>query len=196
MPTSPHQTLRTTKKTPVRVAVTGGIGAGKSEALEAFRRHGAAVLSSDAVVHRLYVEDTDVRAAIEERFSTTDRGRIAEIVFSDPAALVWLEELLHPRVRAAYADWLAVVDTDVAVVEIPLLYETGAEATFDRVVVITAPEDVRRARRGGQVGTRSTRLIPDEEKVRRADFAFVNDGTLDELDAFVLTVLERLQKDT
>ena len=195
MPTRPT-TLRATKKTLVRVAVTGGIGAGKSEALEAFRRHGAATLSSDEVVHRLYAEDAEVRAALEERFSTTDRGRIAKIVFSDPVALAWLEALLHPRVRAAYAAWLETIDADVAVVEIPLLYETGAEASFDSVVVITAPEDVRRARRGGQVDTRSTRLLPDEEKVRRADFAFVNDGTFDELDAFVLTVLERLQKDT
>jgi len=186
------QAPRTTKKTPVSVAVTGGIGAGKSEALEAFRRHGAAVLSSDAVVHRLYAEDAEVRAALEDRFSTTDRDRIAEIVFADPAALAWLEQLLHPRVRMAYAAWLDTIDADVAVVEIPLLYETGAETAFDKVVVITAPEDVRRARRGDQVETRSARLIPEEEKVRRADFAFMNDGTLEELETFVQAVLARL----
>ena len=195
MPTSPTRLPRTTKKT-IRVAVTGGIGAGKSEALAAFRRHGTAVLSSDEVVHRLYAEDPEVRAALEGRFSTTDRGRIAEIVFADPAALAWLEALLHPRVRAAYADWLATVDAEIAVVEIPLLYETGAEASFDRVVVITAPEDVRRARRGGLVDARSPRLIPDVEKVRRADFAFVNDGNLEALEAFVQGVLDRLQTDT
>ena len=191
-----QQTLRATKKTPVRVAVTGGIGAGKKRGARRVRRHGAAVPSSDEVVHRPYAEDADVRAAVEERFSTTDRRRIAEIVFADPDELAWLEGLLHPRVRAAYADWLATIDADVAVVEIPLLYETGAEASFDKVVVITASKDTRRARRGGEVDMRSGRLISDGEKMRRADFAFVNDGTLEALDAFVRAVLGRLQNDT
>jgi dephospho-CoA kinase len=186
---------RATKKTPVRVAVTGGIGAGKTEALEAFRRHGAAVLSSDDVVHGLYADDPAVRAALEERFGTTDRARIADIVFADPDELAWLEQLLHPRVRERYAAWLAGVDAPVAVLEIPLLYETGAEALFDAVVVITAPESLRASRRGGAVAERSSRLIPDAEKVRRADFAYVNDGSLDELDAFIQAVLARLRSD-
>ena len=196
MPTSPTRPPRPTKKTRVRVAVTGGIGAGKSEALEAFRRHGAAALSSDEIVHRLYAEDAEVRAALEERFSTTDRRRIAEIVFADPHELEWLEQLLHPRVRAVYVNWLETVGASVAVVEIPLLYETGAQTWFDKVVVITAPEDVRRARRGTQVDVRSPRLVLDDEKVRRADFAFVNDGSLEALDAFVEAILARLQNDT
>ena len=151
------------------------------------------MLSSDEVVHRLYAEDADVRAALEERFATVDRSQIAEIVFANPAELAWLEALLHPRVRAAYADWFETVDAGVAVVEIPLLYETRAEAAFDAVVVITAPEAVRRARRGAQVDTRSTRFIADEEKAALADFSFVNDGPLEALDAFVQAVLRRLQ---
>lgn len=175
--------------------MTGGIGAGKSEALEAFRRHGAAVLSSDDVVHRLYAEDADVRTALEQRFGTTDRARIGEIVFSDAAQLAWLEGLLHPRVRSAYEAWLEGVDAHVAVVEIPLLYETGAERLFDAVVVITAPSRLRRTRRGSSVDERSPRLIADEEKIRLADFTYVNDGSLAELDTFVQAVLERLQKD-
>ena len=136
-----------------------------------------------------------MRAALEERFGTTDRARIGEIVFSDAAELAWLEELLHPRVRAAYAAWLQGVDAHVAVVEIPLLYETGAEALFDAVVVITAPPGLRRTRRGTSVDERSPRLIPDEEKVRRADFAYVNEGSLAQLDAFVQGALRRLQND-
>ena len=79
----------------------------------------------------------------------------------------------------------------LAVVEIPLLYETGGEARFDKVVVITAPESVRAARREA-FADRESRLIPDEEKIRRADFAYVNDGTLTELDAFVAGVVEEL----
>ena len=79
----------------------------------------------------------------------------------------------------------------VVVVEIPLLYETGGEARFDKVVVVTAPHAVRMARRGG-IDDREARLVPDEEKIRRADFAFVNDGPLEALDAFVADVMERL----
>src|SRR5262245_50638125 len=126
-----------TTTTPVRLAVTGGIGAGKSEALEAFRRHGAAVLSSDDVVHELYAKDGRVQAAVEDRFGTTDRARIAQLVFADPDELAWLEQLLHPLVRERYTAWLEHVSASVAVIEIPLLYETGADALFDAVVVVT-----------------------------------------------------------
>jgi len=177
---------------PLTIAVTGGIGAGKSQALLSFARRGVPVLSADEVVHDLMRDDPDVRAALEERFGTTDRRQIGEIVFADREQLSWLESLLHPRVRSATEDWLADLDAKVAVTEIPLLFETGGEGRFDAVVVITAPEDVRAARAPQARDTRSRRLISDEEKVARADFAYVNDGTLDELDEFVGQVLERL----
>ena len=91
---------------PVSVAITGGIGAGKSEALKAFERQGAAVISSDEIVHELLREDADVKDAIVERFGQRvrddaggiDRGAVASIVFSDRVELTWLEELLHPLV--------------------------------------------------------------------------------------------------
>jgi dephospho-CoA kinase len=153
------------------------------------------VLSSDDVVHELYAKDSRVKAAVEQRFGTTDRHRIAELVFADPDELAWLEQLLHPLVRERYAAWLEQVDAPVAVVEIPLLYETGAHALFDAVVVITAPEPVRQSRRGDAVAERSSRLIPDAEKVERAAFSYVNDGSLDQLDAFVQGVFERLRSD-
>jgi dephospho-CoA kinase len=98
-------------------------------------------------------------------------------------------------VRDRYAAWLESVDTPVAVVEIPLLYETGADALFDAVVVITASEKLRRSRRGAWVAERSPRLLSDSEKVRRAAYSYVNDGSLAELDAFVQAVLGRLQRD-
>ncbi|HEY7693887.1 MAG TPA: dephospho-CoA kinase [Gaiellaceae bacterium] len=178
----------------ITVAVTGGIGAGKSQALRSFARRGVPVLSADDVVHELIRDDPEVRAELEQRFGTTDRRRIGEIVFADPAELAWLEGLLHPRVRAVTEAWLAGLDAAVAVVEIPLLYETGGDARFDRVVVITAPPEVRAGRTERARGPRSDRLIPDSEKVARADFAYVNDGALDELDAFVEAVLDRLQR--
>lgn len=153
--------------------------------------------SSDEIVHRLIAEDTDVRRALDERFGTTERPGIAEVVFSDRAELEWLERLLHPRVREEYESWLAGLDdsVDVAVVEVPLLYETAGEERFDAVVVVTAPEELRAARRPGwPVAQRSGRLIPDDEKVGRADYAYVNDGSLAELEEFVSRVLQDLRR--
>ena len=184
---------------PLAVALTGGIAAGKSEALEAFARHGAAVISSDDVVHRLYREDAELLDALRARWGgrvfrdgEVDRAEVGRIVFADRDELAWLEAELHPRVRAAVDDWLGRQTEDVAVAEIPLLYETGGEKRFDRVVVVTAPAELRAARRAA-APERERRLVPDEEKVRRADFAYVNDGSLEELDAFVAGVLEELQ---
>ena len=177
---------------PVAVAITGGIGAGKSEALRAFARHGAATLSADEVVHDLIASDEQVRAALQARFGSVERSEIGRVVFADRGALRWLEALLHPRVAAIQRGWLETVEAPVAVVEIPLLYETGGEQRFDKVVVITAPEELRAARRRVPDDTRDTRLLADEEKVRRADFAYVNDGSVEELDAWVARVMEQL----
>jgi dephospho-CoA kinase len=176
--------------------VTGGIGAGKSEALKAFARHGAATVSSDDVVHDLY-GDSDVRSALEERFGTSDREAIRDLVVADQDALLWLEGLLHPRVLARTEAWRQGLarKTDppvLAVNEVPLLYEAGAEGRFDAVVVITAPRGLRSQRAGNRVDEREARLIPDEEKVARADFSYVNDGSLDELDDFVASVVRTL----
>jgi dephospho-CoA kinase len=185
---------------PLAVAITGGIAAGKSEALQAFARHGAAVISSDDVVHRLYREDEGLRAALRDRWGErvfrdgeVDRAEIGRIVFADRAELAWLESELHPRVRAATDEWLSAQTADVVVAEIPLLFETGGEQRFDRVVVVTASPEVRQARRDGVV-EREDRLVPEEEKLRRADFSYVNDGSLEELDAFVAGVLEKLRR--
>jgi dephospho-CoA kinase len=179
---------------PRAVALTGGIAAGKSEALKAFARHGAATASADAIVHELLANDPEVREAIRARWgddAVGDRARIGEIVFENREELEWLEQLLHPRVARARQAWLECVDAELAVMEIPLLYETGGESRVDAVVVITAPPEVRAARRG-DFAERESRLIPDEEKLERADFAYVNDGTLEDLDRFVAGVVERL----
>ena len=188
---------------PLAVAVTGGIAAGKSEALAAFARHGALVSSSDELVHRLYREDAGLKEELRTRWGDdvfadgeVDRAAVGRIVFSDRAELAWLEGVLHPRVRRLYETWLDELRRSpdppaLAVAEIPLLYEAGGETRFDKVMVVTAPEHVREARRG-VVDDRESRLMPDEEKLRRADYAYVNDGTLEELDAFVAGVVEEL----
>jgi dephospho-CoA kinase len=189
---------------PVAVAITGGIGAGKSEALAAFARHGAATVSSDEIVHHLLRRD-EVRDAVVERMGhgivapdgEIDRGALATVVFNDREALTWLEELLHPLVSLEYLEWrerLAELPNApaVCVTEVPLLYETGGDARFDKVVVITAPAKLRRARSIVATDDREARLIPDAEKVERADYAFKNLGTLEELDEFVASVLREL----
>lgn len=190
---------------PIAVAITGGIGAGKSEALAAFGRHGAATVSADEIVHHLLATDDDVKAALVERFgdrilgddARPDRARIGEIVFADPEALVWLEQLLHPLVSQTYMDWrdaLAGLEEPpaVCVTEVPLLFEVGSEQRFDKVVVVTAPQPLRAERRRVPHDDRDERLLPDAEKVARADYAYVNDGSLDDLDAFVAGVMHDL----
>ena len=189
---------------PVAVAITGGIGAGKSEALQAFARHGAATVSSDEIVHHLLRRE-DVRQAVVERMGVgvvgldgeIDRGALATVVFNDREALAFLEELLHPLVSLEYLQWredlAGLPDAPaVSVTEVPLLYETGGDARFDKVVVITAPEKLRRARSIVATEDREGRLLPDAEKVKRADFAFKNIGSLEELDEFVASVMHEL----
>ena len=192
---------------PVAVAITGGIGAGKSEALKAFARHGAATISSDEIVHRLLRHDDEVRTALRERFGKrifmrdggVDRGKVAEIVFADREQLTWLEALLHPRVVREYMSWREELGRSdrpplACVTEVPLLYEVGGETRFDAVVVVTAPEEVRAERTELATDQRGARLLADDEKVKRADFAFVNDGSLAELDGFVADVLRELER--
>jgi dephospho-CoA kinase len=190
---------------PVAVAITGGIGAGKSEALRAFARHGAATVSSDEIVHHL-LRRPDVREAIVARMGLgvvdpetdeIDRGALGTVVFNDRDSLTWLEQLLHPLVAAEYLQWreqLAALENapQVCVTEVPLLYESGGEARFDRVVVITAPAKLRRARSEVATEEREARLIDDREKVKRADYSYKNVGTPEELDAFVASVMHDL----
>jgi dephospho-CoA kinase len=126
-----------------------------------------------------------------------DRGALATVVFNDRDALGWLEELLHPLVAAEYLQWrdaLAELPDApaVCVTEVPLLYETGGDARFDKVVVITAPAKLRRARSVVATEDREARLIADAEKVKRADYSFRNMGSLEELDDFVASVMHSL----
>jgi dephospho-CoA kinase len=192
---------------PIAVAITGGIGAGKSEALAAFERHGAAVISSDEIVHRLLRDDEQVQAALRERFGEAvfggddevDRAALAETVFADREALDWLEGLLHPRVVQEYLGWRerqAELDEPprVTATEVPLLYEVGGQERFDAVVVVTAPPEVRGARTEVAVEEREPRLLPDSVKMAQADFAYVNDGSLEKLDDFVQAVVRELTR--
>ena len=191
---------------PVAVAITGGIGAGKSELLQAFARQGVPTISSDEIVHAL-LRQPGVKELIVERLGgrvlddegEISRGRVAERVFRNQDDLRWLEELLHPRVIATYLRWreqLGELDDPPAlcVTEVPLLYEVGGETRFDAVVVVTAAPEVRAARLGHPVSDRETRLLPIEQKVAKADFVYGNEGSLEELDAFASDVIATLSR--
>jgi dephospho-CoA kinase len=186
------------------VGLTGGIGAGKSEALAALRRLGAATLSSDAVVHEILMTD-EARDALVERLGPdvapdgrVDRGAVAEAVFGDPGAREWLEGYLWPRVGRRMAEWRAGLDAAeppprVAVVEVPLLFESGMEGAFDHTIAVVAHDDLRADRIGARghaaVESREARQLDQEEKAQRADFAVRNDGTIEELERALSQIL-------
>jgi dephospho-CoA kinase len=190
------------------VGLTGGIGAGKSEALAALERLGAATLSSDAVVHELLTTG-EIRDRLVERFGDdvapngeVDRGRVASVVFGDDEHRKWIEELLWPRVGQRVAEWRNGLEERnprprAAVVEVPLLFESGMDGVFDATVAVVADEDVRdeRARARGHEGvaSRTARQLPQEEKAQRADFTVRNDGTLSELGEKLSEVLARIE---
>jgi dephospho-CoA kinase len=189
------------------VGLTGGLGAGKSEALRALGELGAATLSTDAVVHELLAGD-ELRDLVVARLGdgvapdgALDRSLIAERVFGDEDARSWLEGELWPRVGRRMAEWKQEVDAldpapRAAVVEVPLLFESGMEAVFDAIIAVVADEDVRAERAGARghasVAERTGRQLSQEEKAQRADFEVRNDGSLDELRETLSRVLARL----
>ncbi|MGB8485148.1 MAG: dephospho-CoA kinase, partial [Xanthobacteraceae bacterium] len=166
------------------LGLTGSIGMGKSTTARFFAEEGVPVLDADAVVHALY--DGEAVAAIEAAFPGTskdgriDREELSRRVVGDPAALKRLESIVHPLVRAAQARFLADAERSgapVAVLDVPLLFETGGDQRVDAVVVVSAPADVHRARtldRAGMTAEKFDALMqkqmPDAEKRRRADF--------------------------
>jgi dephospho-CoA kinase len=189
------------------VGLTGGLGAGKSEALRALGELGAATLSTDAVVHELLAGD-ELRDLVVARLGegvapdgALDRSLIAERVFGDEDARNWLEGELWPRVGRRMAEWKQEFDAldpapRAAVVEVPLLFESGMEAVFDAIIAVVADEDVRAERAGARghasVAERTGRQLSQEEKAQRADFEVRNDGSLEELRETLSRVLARL----
>jgi dephospho-CoA kinase len=185
------------------------MGAGKSTALAALERLGAAVLSTDAVVHELYAGDERLREAVVERWGAevapggvVDRAAIARRAFADEAERRWLEGLTWPLVGERVGAWLTQARARrpaprAAVVEVPLLFEAGMEALYDATIAIVAPEELRRERaaaRGHELQVqRTARQLDQEEKARRATFAVRNDGTERELAAKLSEILDKLK---
>jgi dephospho-CoA kinase len=189
------------------VGLTGSIGMGKSTAAARFRQHGIAVCNADAEVHKLY-EGTAV-PAIEAAFPGTtgagkvDRQRLAQALIANPQAFARLEAIVHPLVFAAERAFLhaeAAKGAVTAVLEIPLLLETGGEARVDVVVVVSAPADKQRERVMQRPNMTPQKLeqvlarqMPDAEKRARADFIVDTGGTLAETDAQVDNIVESLK---
>lgn len=191
---------------PLTIGLTGGIAAGKSEALAAFARLGAATLSSDAVVHEL-LESEPLQGRLVERWGEqvapegkVDRAVIGSIVFADPAELSWLEEQVHPLVGERTGAWLASLppETEVAVIEVPLLFEVGRDAIFDTTVAIVTGDEVRRARAEARghalVDEREARQLSQDEKAARAVHVVGNDGTVEELEQALSALLDELRR--
>jgi dephospho-CoA kinase len=170
---------------------------------------GAAVLSTDQVVHDLY-ETEEVRDAVVERFGASvapdgvvDRGAVARAAFADPRGRAWLEELLWPRVGARMAQWREQLETAdpsprAAVVEVPLLFESGMEAAFDATIAVVADEELRAERAGARgheaLDERGKRQLSQQEKAQRATYLVRNDGGIEELEAMLSDILEMLDK--
>ncbi len=189
------------------LGLTGGIGAGKSTALAALERAGAAVLSTDAVVHELYCDD-DVLTAVRERFGdaierngVVDRSALARVAFATAEDREWLEQLLWPRVGERMAAWRESCETSAdppraLVVEVPLLFESGMDAAFDATIAVVAGEELRASRAGARgheaLAERSARQLSQKEKAHRATYGGVNDGTVEELDSKLSELLEML----
>jgi dephospho-CoA kinase len=187
------------------VGLTGGLGAGKSEALRVLAELGAATLSTDAVVHEL-LEGDELTQELVARLGPEvapggrlDRSKIAERVFGDDEARAWLEGVLWPRVGERVAAWRAEVGGErVAIVEVPLLFESGMESVFDSTIVVIADEPIRERRAAARghaaVAERAGRQLTQKEKADRADFTVRNDGSLDELKQTLSRVLATLEE--
>jgi len=195
----------------LKVALTGGIATGKSYVLDGFRRRGVPCLDADILAHGVTAAGTEATAAIAARFGdeilapdgSVDRAKLGPIVFADPSARRELEAVVHPAVYRAVAAGVRafeLIGTDpFVVVDIPLLYETGAEKDFDRVVVTTCAPETQLARlreRGMSEDSARQRVAaqwPTEQKASRADFVVNTDGTFEETNAQVDAIYRRLQ---
>jgi dephospho-CoA kinase len=186
------------------IGLTGSVGMGKSTTARLFAEQGVPVHDADAVVHRLY--EGEAVAAIEAAFpgATTggkvDRSRLAVLVLDDPSALKRLEVIVHPLVQAAEQELLARAQArgeKVAVLDIPLLFETGGDQRVDAVVVVSAPTEMQQARVLARPGMTWEKLeailrkqMPDEEKRRRADFVVDTSRGIDDARDQVRAILD------
>jgi dephospho-CoA kinase len=195
----------------LRVALTGGIATGKSYVLDRFRRHGIPCLDADTIAHGVEAPGTEATQAIAARFGdgvlaadgSVDRGKLAPIVFADAPARRELEAIVHPAVYRAIVAGLRgfelIGGSPVAIVDVPLLFETGHQSQFDRVIVTACAVDTQIQRliaRGlteTQARQRLAAQAPTDEKAARADFVISTDGSFEETDRQVDDIVAALR---
>ncbi len=194
------------------VGLTGGMGAGKSTALAALARLGAATISSDAVVHELWASDQQLREAVIERWGpevapdgVIDRSAVAERAFASAEERAWLEGLLWPLVGARVGAWLSEARADpspgaepprAAVVEVPLLFEAGQQEMYDATIAVISDEELRRGRAAARghaaIDERAARQLSQDEKAQLATYVVRNDGSEQDLQRELSAVLDKL----
>jgi dephospho-CoA kinase len=189
------------------IGLTGGMGAGKSTALKLLERLGAAVQSTDAVVHELY-EGERLRDAVVARWGAemapggkVDRSAVAGRAFGDERERAWLEGVIWPLVGERITAWLEQARTKrpaprATVIEVPLLFEAGMEGMYDATIAVVSSEELRVARAAGRghalADERAARQLPQQEKANRATFVVRNDGTPEDLRRALSSVLDKL----
>lgn len=193
----------------LKLGLTGSIGMGKTETAKMFTALGIAVFDADAAVHELYARGGKAVALVETAFpgstrdGAVDRDKLSGMVLSDPTALARLEAIVHPLVRETEAAFLAAAkadNADLVVLDIPLLFETAGEGRVDRIVVVSAPSEIQRARvmeRPGMTDEKFKSIlakqVPDAEKRARADYVIMTDKGLDDARAQVKRLVDSLR---
>ena len=191
----------------MKIAITGGIGCGKSTVLEFLEANGVACLSADAVVRHLLSEDQSVIDSVIEHFGTElknesgsiDRRALAKIVFQSKSDLEWLESLLHPLVRESCEAFFEALNTQLACVEIPLLFEKRLEKEYDLVVSIISSDanaNIRLRLKGYSdmdIAFRRQQQLPNSIKAERSNFVLSNDGSLNFLEQQIISLLSTIK---
>ncbi len=186
------------------LGLTGSIGMGKSTCAEIFEKMGVPIHDSDKAVHGLLANDPDTIQAVLKAFpelsSSINRSALGKLVFSHPTRRTQLEAILHPRVRSHQQEFLAAQSSEMALLDIPLLFETGADARVDYTIVVSAPIDIQKQRVLARPGMSEEKLaailsrqMPDEEKKKKADFIIHNDQGYDHLENQITEIIKQVK---
>lgn len=190
------------------IGVTGGVGCGKSTAVKIFRELGYRTLDSDDLVREVYARDSVVKDAIKEHFGKEsisaengeiDRTVLAGRVFANREELLWLENLVHPKVKVLRDKYITEAPGESWVIEIPLLFEKNLESDYDITICLSAQNDLRLSRlsqKGLSLEDAKSRIasqLPLEQKEKRADYVIYNNGNIETLRTQICALVRTLR---